>query len=268
MTRRHVEVGDPGEVPLHGGTANLGAVFRVGDTVRRPARPTTPATAALLDHLADVGFEAPRHLGLDRSGREVLSYVPGEAITPPYPGWALDRPALDSVARLLRRYHDAVAGFDPSSRVWPSRPPQAFAGPLVAHSDPNLDNVVFRDGRAVALIDFDLAAPAAAVWDVGAAARLWAPLRPADTITDVRRDSALERFRGFVDAYGLTGEDRLRVVAAAVAHHDWAYRIVERGAQEGLPGFASYWTAPAAARTERTRQWLAASAGGLQALLD
>ena len=252
MTRRHVDDGHPAEVLLHGGTANRGAVFRVGDTVRRPARPTTPATAALLDHLAGVGFEAPRHLGLDRHGREVLSYVPGEAVTLPYPSWALERPALESVARMLRRFAEAVEGFDPSPHAWPAPPPAQFAGPTVAHNDPNLDNVVFRDGRAVALIDFDLAAPAARVWDVGAAARLWAPLRPADTIDDVRRSDALARFRAFVDAYGLEGEDRSRVVAAAAAHHEWAYRIVERGAEQGRPGFASYWTESAAARTRRT----------------
>ena len=39
------------EVELTGGTANQGLVVRVGDTVRRPWRPTTPATHALLRHL-------------------------------------------------------------------------------------------------------------------------------------------------------------------------------------------------------------------------
>jgi hypothetical protein len=39
------------EVPLHGGTTNAGLVTRVGDTVRRPLRPTSAATQALLDHL-------------------------------------------------------------------------------------------------------------------------------------------------------------------------------------------------------------------------
>jgi hypothetical protein len=74
------------EQPLSGGTANRGLVFRVGDTVRRPLRPTSPATHALLGHLDDVGFPGgPRFLGIDANGREVLSYIPGEAVTPPYP---------------------------------------------------------------------------------------------------------------------------------------------------------------------------------------
>ena len=47
----------------------------------------------------------------------------------------------------------------------------------MSHNDPNLDNVIFSGDRAVALIDFDLAGPGSAAWDVACAARLWAPLR-------------------------------------------------------------------------------------------
>ena len=48
----------------------------MGDTVRRPAGPWTPAVHALLHHLEAAGFEAaPRALGLDSEGREVVSYA-------------------------------------------------------------------------------------------------------------------------------------------------------------------------------------------------
>jgi hypothetical protein len=101
------------EVPLYGGFANRGLVVRVGDTVRRPQRTTSAATHALLQHLQGVSFDgAPRFLGVDSKGREVLSFIPGDAVTPPYPAWALTDPALVSVAELLRRYHAAVATFD------------------------------------------------------------------------------------------------------------------------------------------------------------
>jgi hypothetical protein len=249
------------QVPLRGGTANRGQVFRVGDTVRRPLRPTTPATRALLDHLARVGFSgAPRHLGVDGDGREVLSYIPGEAVTPPYPSWALTDDALVSVARLLRRYHEAVATFDPSPYTWPKPVPPAFRDGLVSHNDPNLDNVVFRDRVAVALIDFDLAGPGSAVWDVAAAARLWAPLRTDRDIADARRGRSLHRFRTFVDAYGLAGPDRDLLVAAVTDNHDWCYDVVRRGAETGIAGFAEYWTASAVERAARTRQWYVHSA--------
>ena len=117
------------ETLLEGGFTNAGRVTRVGDTVRRPARPTTPATKALLDHLERAGFDgAPRFLGIDDRGREVLSYVPGEAAVEPVPEWAFRDEALVSVAELLRRYHAAAASFDATRHAWPLALPAGFRG--------------------------------------------------------------------------------------------------------------------------------------------
>lgn len=244
------------EQPLYGGTANRGLVVRVGDTVRRPQRATSEATHALLEHLAGVGFDgAPRFRGVDAHGREVLSYVDGEAVTPPYPSWALTDEALSSVALLMRRYHDAVAGFDPSPYAWPASPPAPFDGELVSHNDPNLDNVVFRDGRAVALIDFDLASPGSRVWDVAATARLWCPLRSDEDVDEQRRGQALRRLQVLVAAYG-EQPDPASLVRAIRLNHDWLYAIVRAGAEEGNEGFTDYWQ-QASGRVVRTRRWLA-----------
>ena len=248
--------GSEPEVLLLGGTANRGQVVRVGDTVRRPQRPSSPATHALLRHLADVGFTgAPRFLGVDDQGREVLSYVPGTAITPPYPAWALTAEALVSVAHLLRDYHRAVSTFDHASHPWPPSPPAPFAGQLVSHNDVNLDNVVFRDQRAVALIDFDLASPGCRVWDVACAARLWAPLRPDRYIEDPRRGRTLERLRLFVDSYGLADTDRDRLVPAIRQNHEWCYDIVGSAAADGHTAFSEYWAGGAMARAHETHAW-------------
>jgi hypothetical protein len=244
------------EVLLAGGTANRGQVVRVGDTVRRPQSPTSPATHALLRHLADVGFTgAPRFLGVDDRGREVLSYVPGTAITPPYPEWALTDEALVSVAHLLVAYHRAVSTFDPTPYTWPSSPPPPFAGDLISHNDINLDNVVFRAERAVALIDFDLASRGCRVWDVACAARLWAPLRPDTYIDDSRRGRAIGRFRLFADSYGLGPTDRDHLVAAVRENQKWCYDIIGAAAANGHAGFSEYCATGAMQRAERTREW-------------
>lgn len=258
------QIGSEG-VLLVGGTTNRGLIVRVGDTVRRPARPTGQATRALLDHLDRVGFDgAPRHLGVDTLQREVLSYVPGAAVIEPYPSWALTDRALASVARLLRRFHDAAASFDPHGHEWPEPVPSAFTGPGVTHNDPNLDNVIFRNGLAVALIDFDLAGPGRREWDVGAAARLWCPLRIDEDITDARRGRALQRFRRFVDAYEAAGHgvpdaafglDRDLVVAAVRGHLEWAYAIVRDGAERGHPVFSEQWHGGGAERARRTARY-------------
>jgi phosphotransferase family enzyme len=244
------------EVPLEGGLANHGEVVRVGDTVRRPQRRTSPATHALLRHLEDVGFDgAPRLLGVDDAGREVLSFIPGTAVTPPYPTWALTDAALVSVAHLVRDYHRAVSAFDPTSLAWPESPPPPFAGELVSHNDLNLDNIVFRDGRAVALIDFDLASPGSRAWDVAGAARLWAPLRPDRYIDDLRRGRVLDRFRLFVDAYGIADPDRVRLVSAVLRNHEWSYDIVGTAVANGHAAFHDYWSGGAMERAQTTRQW-------------
>src|SRR6266436_863387 len=70
------------EVPLAGGDLNV--VVRVGDTVRRPAGP--PGVRALLEWFEHVGFDgAPRFLGFDDRGREILSYVEGDPAFAPVP---------------------------------------------------------------------------------------------------------------------------------------------------------------------------------------
>ena len=100
---------------MRGGNVTAGVV-RVGDTVRRPARPHTPAVHALLTYLHAAGFDgAPRPLGIDERGREVLSFIPG---TVPWPDrFELLEPQqqLARAAALIREFHDAVTGFVPGA---------------------------------------------------------------------------------------------------------------------------------------------------------
>ena len=49
-------------------------------------------------------------------------------------------------------------------------------GPVVCHNDVCLENVVFRDGEAVALLDFDFAAPGRPVYDLACFARMCVPI--------------------------------------------------------------------------------------------
>jgi aminoglycoside phosphotransferase (APT) family kinase protein len=257
------------EETLEGGTANRGLVVRVGDTVRRPQRAGAAATHALLRRLEDVGFAgAPRFLGVDAEGREMLSYIEGETVLPPLPEWGLTDEALDSVADLLRAFHDATAGFPAAQHEWTTAVPFDFrSGDVVSHNDLNLDNVVFRDGRAVALIDFDLSSPGSRVWDVAGAIRLWAPLRPDDDIADSRRGRNLPRLRRFVDAYRLEPHDRSRVVDAVLTTHDWIYQIVRSAAADGNRGFAEYWQRGGAGRAARNGEWLLSQREALEEAL-
>jgi hypothetical protein len=239
---------------LSGGTANRGRVVRVGDTVMRPTAPCWPATHALLDHLAAGGFDgAPRVIAAGPV-TETLSYIAGRAAVAPLPDDVLTDDALVSVADLLRHYHRAAAGFDPAGYAWPRPIPARYRTGLVSHNDVYPANVVFRGGRAVALIDFDLAGPGGAIWDFAAAARSFVPLLDEVDVTDARQGRALDRFRIFLAASGLTRAGRAAVASALVANHDWTYAIVTEAAAAGHAGFADHWRA-VAPEAGRARRW-------------
>lgn len=140
------------EQRLAGGMDPLDAPVRVGDTVRRAAGSSRAAVCNLLLHLESVGFDgAPRHLGTDDQGREVLTWIDGDVPLPPYPAWAMTDRALADLGGLVRRFYEATATFrgttadwstewaDPARRAaarrWPG--PPGYHGPPVTTLAPN-----------------------------------------------------------------------------------------------------------------------------------
>src|SRR4051812_309011 len=94
------------ETPLAGGNINTGVV-RVGETVRRSISPNSRNVHRLLEQLERRGFaNAPRFLGVDDQGREILSYMSGTA-TIPQTLWT-NTAALIEAAQMLRNLHDAT----------------------------------------------------------------------------------------------------------------------------------------------------------------
>jgi Phosphotransferase enzyme family len=231
----------PANGPMPGGTANRGLVIRADHMVRRPLAPSRAATHALLAHLAAAGFDgAPRVLATDAT-TETLTYMDGWAAIPPLRDDVLTEQALVSVAELLRRYHQAVASFEPDGYQWPRRIPDRFTTGLVSHNDVHPANLIFRDGRAVALIDFDLAGPGSAAWDLATAVRHWSPLYDERDIADCRQGQSLRRFRVLLDAYGLTRAGRHEVAEAILENHDWSCAIITDAVDAGHPGFTDCW---------------------------
>jgi Phosphotransferase enzyme family len=214
------------EQELVGGMDAGRGVVRVGDTVRRPAM--AAPVRALLRHLEAVGFRgAPRHLGTDEQGRDVLSWVEGDVPVPPYPDWALTDAALESLGRLMRDYHEAVSSFARSgltgwSAEWSDPVGGSVGDSVVCHNDLFPENVVFRDGAVVALIDFDMAAPGRPLWDLAIAADEWVPLHaPGTRISSSDRLDAVRRLGLLAGAYGLAperAEELLDVVIEEKAH--------------------------------------------------
>jgi hypothetical protein len=213
------------EKQLDGG--NLGGAVRAGDTVRRAAGPWTPAVHALLAHLADKAFaSAPRPLGFDEQGREVLSYLEGETVgsRKPWPAWTHAEETLDQVARWMRAYHQAVADFvPPPGAIW--REGGSWSpGLIIAHNDTAPYNAAWHQGTLAGFFDWDFAGPATPEWDLAFAAFSWVPLHArhviaAEGFTDLAaRPGRLHRF---LRTYGwsATTAEFLQVVEARVKAH-------------------------------------------------
>lgn len=222
--------------------------MRIGDTVRRPAGPWTPAVHRLLAHLERAGFDgAPRALGVDEHGREIVGYLDGKVVWPDHAGLLADDEALAQVARLIRAYHDAVAGFDAGEGVWARRAADRN-GPkeVLCHNDLGPWNLVQRPDRSWAFIDWDLAAPGRRDWDLAWALLGLVPLTSDRLLAD---DDVVRRLRVFAAAYGVA--DLRPVLDVAVERCVLeAAEIRGEGGRLLLAGHAEIWEASG----ERVRQ--------------
>jgi aminoglycoside phosphotransferase (APT) family kinase protein len=224
---------------LVGGMANAGAVFRRGALVERPAPHNAHALHAHLLALKENGFDAaPTPVGLTADGREQLTFIPGDVALPPLPPWALTTTALESVGVLLRRLHEASATIAVDTDAeWPQDLADPEGGTMLCHNDVCPENVVFRDSRAAALIDFDLAAPGRPLWDVAMAARYWIPMLDpvsAAALYPAGLD-APARLRMLADGYGLSAGERAELPDVIEQATEICRAFVARRVADGDP---------------------------------
>jgi hypothetical protein len=226
------------EERLPGGTVT--PISRVGATVRRATGPWSPRVHELLRHLDDAGFDgAPRFLGLDERGREVLSFIDGEVTTHAPPTGMHTGEALVAAARLLRRFHDATVDFAPAHQDgWRFQVGAPDAGAVICHNDVGPYNAVYRTGRPIAFIDWDFAAPAPREWDIAYALWRFVPLYDDRTCAQLGWPVAPRgpRIARFLDAYGL--DERGGILAVVRRRQDVIRETVETWAAAGDPVFA------------------------------
>jgi hypothetical protein len=228
------------EIPLAGGNVSVGVV-RVGDTVRRPAGPWTPAVHALLDHLHDAGFHAaPRALGLDERGREVLEFVPGATVWPDRFAEVGPLDQLARVGRMIREFHDAVSGFTPPpDAVWQVVIPSEDdgGGEIIAHHDLAPWNLV-TEGGTWTFIDWDGAGPGSRLWDLAYAVKAFVSLAAHP---DGQRPDAAARVRVMADAYGLDESQRRRLAPMLARRSRAMYDLLAGGHANGIQPWARLW---------------------------
>jgi hypothetical protein len=235
---------------------NQSASVRIGDTVHRRAGTWTPAVHALLAHLKRVGFgAAPEPRGMDAGGRAVLSFIPGAVHAgwpDPLPRWMFeDEATLIAAARLLRRYHGSLDGFEP--------PPDAhwrFVAPgtheVICHNDWSPGNALFRGHIPIVMLDWDSAGPGSRAWDLASSAYWWVPLSPRIALPSLADRAG--RFARFCTAYG-AGIARQHVFDTLIELLPVQADVIQAGADAGDPGFAKLagWNMAAVLREDADR---------------
>jgi aminoglycoside phosphotransferase (APT) family kinase protein len=205
----------------------------------------TEFVGELLRLLESGGWDgAPRYLGVDEQGRDVLGYLEGHvAWEPRQPAAVSSDESLAAVARLVREFHDLTAG-------------TVLAGTqeVVCHNDLSPKNTVYRpvDGelRPVAFIDWDLAAPGARIHDV--AHVCWQYLGLGPSVADAAE--AARRLRLIADSYGLT--DRRELVSTIMWWQDRCGRGIESGADAGDVAMGRLRDAGVVTDVRRACQWV------------
>lgn len=226
------------EEMLSGG--NVSNVYRFGDTVRRELKADSAKIHKLLKHLENKGFRyAPKFLGIDEKGREILSFIEGEAGNYPLKEYMWSNDVLKQIARILRLYHDSVSDFS-IEESWQSidNTPQPFE--VLCHNDFAIYNIIFNQKRPVGIIDFDVAGPGPRLWDIAYTLYTCVPLSRvyhSGTGEAVYYNSLLhadrikQRVKLFFGSYGeVLEEDYLEIVLLRL---EGLCNTIKRKAKEG-----------------------------------
>jgi Phosphotransferase enzyme family len=210
---------------------NVGGAVRIGDTVRRPTGPWTPAVHALLGYLAARVPGVPKVFGIDERGREVLSYLPGRVAD--IDTEVLSPGQLVSVVSWTRAFHGAVAGF---SHPGPWRFFPVACPSLIGHNDIAPYNVCFAGDELVGVFDWDLSGPSTPLLELAFIAwncvPLWRDIGPA---------ASAERLRVIAETYG--GFGARQVLHAVPGRIETMLDGIPAAAAAGDQGMASLMTA-------------------------
>lgn len=207
----------------------VGGAVRIGDTVRRPTGPWTPAVHELLTYLAEQGLRGfPALHGLDDRGREVLDFVPGRGVV------VDDEIVLDTVpveaAAWLRELHDVLDGFRPSGpRTWRGGESALAADQIICHHDPGAYNWIIQGGHFAAMIDWDMAGPGQPIDDLAFLVWTGIPL-----YREIPPAEAARRLDLVVDAYDEWGP--ITLLDAVVRRMTTAADRIEAGQARGDAG--------------------------------
>jgi Ser/Thr protein kinase RdoA (MazF antagonist) len=185
---------------------------------------------------------APRVLGLDSRGREILTHLPGRIVDVDHD--ELSDAQLASLVRWARLLHERTASFE---HPGPWRYPAVESATIVAHNDLAPYNVCFEGDRVAGVFDWDLAAPSTPLMELGLLAWTCVPLfRPVHPATAAHRLMLIAQTYG-----GFSAREILDAAGTRVRH---SADVVRSWIETGAPGAEGM---TAAGEPERTVEALA-----------
>jgi thiamine kinase-like enzyme len=197
--------------------------------------------------LSDAGLLVPTPVGIE-GDEELVTFLEGVPVWAPGTRQYIGDTDLRALAALLRQYHDVADEIGvPEDATW-NRLPSEARGPhsMVCHNDFAPWNVL-RCERGLAIIDWDLAAPGTASWDLAYACWVCIPLWNDEDVAARRVGPVGDRatrLRRFVDAYGADDEQRGSLLDTIELRQLAALDQVREWARQGRPGWDQQWSLP------------------------
>ena len=230
------------EVELQGGFVNV--VARRGDVVLREGG--AEFAREVLTEL-DAWSGAPRFLGVEGDGRERVSFIDGYvAWERPWKPAVTSGETLRSVGRLVREFHDLTAG-------------TALAGDqeVVCHNDLSPKNTVYTNDatRAIAFIDWDLAAPGPRIHDIAFICWQYADLGDLDRV--------IPQWRSLLTGYGPA--DTTALIPSILRWQTQAANGIEAAANTGDPAMQHLQSLGVPATIRTHHDWIRTNADALSA---
>jgi thiamine kinase-like enzyme len=218
--------GDKQEL-LDGGWGKDSKPVKVGNTVHRQPSEQSSYVHQVLQFLEHANFGwAPRFLGIDEQGREVLSFIDGyvpHGQEVPQQTWSLE--TMQDIFAHIRQLHDltSVSGL-------------ANGHECICHGDLSYANTVYRDGKAIAFIDWDWAHPGPRIDDVAYGILEYLSIGELESGGGPEERAQLARALAYT--YGLDASQRGRVPARMLdlllITRDKQLQAIEQGSPSGI----------------------------------
>ncbi|MFK8009894.1 MAG: phosphotransferase [Saprospiraceae bacterium] len=158
---------NPKEIKLTGGRSTE-SVVKIGNHVHRSMSSNAPFIHELLQHLEKHNFSfSPKFIGIDKKGREILSFINGEVLV----GEKFNDQQIIGAVKILRQFHDIAA----KSNLCKNQE-------TICHHDFAPWNIIFENNFPVGIIDFDDSAPGARIDDL--AYFIWTFLELGNDLVD------------------------------------------------------------------------------------